>query len=155
MMRDRDVSGRPRNARPRDELGRPLPRTPDAAAAPDPPALAPRAALVEAQRLLDAAQPFTAHEVLEAVWKATTGPERSLWRGLAQLAVGLTHRARGNETGARTLLRRADDTLQPIEGEPYGVPVGELRTWARAAADDPAITRAMPPLSRQAADERA
>ncbi len=38
---------------------------------------------------------FHAHEVLEDAWK--TGPEaqRELWRGLAQLAVGLTHAAPG------------------------------------------------------------
>jgi hypothetical protein len=155
MTRDRDATGRPRNARPRDELGRPLARTGDETAATDPPALAPDAALREAQRLLDAGQPFTAHEVLEAVWKSTSGPERALWRGLAQVAVGMTHRARGNDVGARSLLLRAADTLPPVEGEPYGVPVEDIRSWARAAADDPATERTMPTLSSQAADERA
>ena len=154
MTRDRDSSGRPRNARPRDELGRPLART-GAVADPDPPALAPDAALVEAQRLLDAGRPFTAHEVLEAVWKQTSGTERALWRGLAQLAVGLTHRARGNDVGAGSLLRRGADTLEQIDGEPYGVPVAELRTWARAAADGSVDQRSMPRLSGQAADDRA
>lgn len=156
MTRDRDASGRPRNARPRDELGRPLARTGADAVTADPPALAPDAALIEAQRLLDAGQPFTAHEVLEAVWKSTSGPERALWRGLAQLAVGLTHRARGNDVGARALLLRAADTLQPVDGEPYGVPVVELRAWARAAADDPKTEQSMPLLTTdQAADDRA
>jgi uncharacterized protein len=155
MTRDRDASGRPRNARARDELGRPLARAEADAGGDDPPALAPLPALLEAQRLLDAGRPFTAHEVLEAVWKATQGPERSLWRGLAQLAVGLTHRARGNDVGARALLRRGADTLQAIEGAPYGVPVDELRRWARGAADNLTTDAAMPPLLTQAADERA
>jgi len=155
MTRDRDADGRPRNARPRDELGRPLERTGAEAAPLDPPALAPDPALIEAQRLLDAGQPFTAHEVLEAVWKSASGPERALWRGLAQLAVGLTHRARGNAIGARALLLRAADTLQPVDGEPYGVPVAELRDWARAAADAATAERTMPRLTRQAADDRA
>jgi len=112
-------------------------------------------ALVEAQRLVDAGRPFTAHEVLEAVWKQTSGTERALWRGLAQLAVGLTHRARGNDVGAGSLLRRGADTLEQIDGEPYGVPVAELRTWARAAADGSVDQRSMPRLSGQAADDRA
>jgi len=50
--RDRDAAGRPRNARPRDELGRPLPR--EAAGEsplPDEQALAPDAALDLAQEL--------------------------------------------------------------------------------------------------------
>lgn len=155
MTRDRDASGRPRNARPRDELGRPLARTGADAVTTDPPALPPADALREAQRLLDAGQPFTAHEVLEAVWKSTSGPERALWRGLAQLAVGLTHRARGNDVGARALLLRAADTLQPVDGEPYGVPVVDLCTWARGTAQDPENERAMPLLTSQAADDRA
>lgn len=155
MTRDRDATGRPRNARRRDDLGRPLARTGTDVPTPDASALGPEDALNEAQRLLDAGQPFAAHEVLEAVWKSTAGPERALWRGLAQLAVGLTHRARGNEVGACALLLRAADTLQPVEGRPFGVAVDDLRAWARAAADDRAVTQSMPRLVGQAADERA
>jgi uncharacterized protein len=155
VSRDRDASGRPRNARPRDELGRPLDRAGDHPAAADPPALPPEGALAEAQRLVDAGRPFAAHEVLEAVWKSTTGPDRALWRGLAQLAVGLTHQARGNETGARALLRRAADTLEPVAGEPFGVAIGDLRRWALAAASDETTAGPMPALRGQAADERA
>ena len=154
VTRDRDASGRPRNARPRDELGRPLARSDTDELAVDAPALPPEQALAEAQRLLDAGRAFAAHEVLEAVWKSTTGSERVLWRGLAQLAVGLTHEARGNDAGAKALLLRAAETLEPIDGEPYGVAVGDLRRWARAAADDE-TTGVMPALRRQAADERA
>ena len=105
--------------------------------------------------MLDSGQAFAAHEVLEAVWKATPGPERALWRGLAQLAVGLTHRARGNENGARTLFQRGADTLAPVEGTPWHVPVPELRSWAAAAAAAPDNAGPMPRLATQAADDRA
>jgi len=155
VTRDRDASGRPRNARARDELGRPLERSADDAPIVDAPALPPERALDEAQRLLDEGRPFTAHEVLEAVWKSTTGPERALWRGLAQLAVGLTHEARGNKTGANALLQRGADTLAPVEGEPFGVPVDELRNWARGTASGDTTAGRMPRLRRQAADDRA
>lgn len=152
-MRDRDSDGRPRNARPRDALGRPLAR--DAVGSPpaDEPALPPEAALRAAQSLLDSGQAFAAHEVLEAVWKAAPGPGRTLWRGLAQLAVGLTHRARGNETGARALLSRGADTLASVEGTPWQVPVPDLRNWARVAATAPESAGPMPRLA-QAADDR-
>ena len=73
---------------------------------PDDLVLPPAESLAEAQRLLDAGRPFHAHEVLEGTWKAAPAAERDLWQGLAQLAVGLTHRARGNAAGAATLLRR-------------------------------------------------
>ena len=97
--RDRDPAGRARSARPRDGLGRPLPRDATGSAAsvervPDDLVLPPLESLAEAQRLLDAGRPFHAHEVLEGTWKAAPAAERDLWQGLAQLAVGLTHRAR-------------------------------------------------------------
>ena len=105
--RERDELGRPRNARPRDALGRPLARgEPGVEGVPEDLALSPQDALAEAQRLLDEGRPFHAHEVLEAAWKAADPGERELWRGLAQLAVGLTHLQRGNARGAVALLRR-------------------------------------------------
>lgn len=138
--RDRDGTGRPRNARPRDELGRPLP--PGAAGVPTTPddlVLTPVEALDEAQRLLDTGRPFHAHEVLESAWKAAPAPEREFWRGLAQLAVGLTHARRGNPTGAARLLARAARRIAPYaEQPPYGVPVADLVRFAHAAAEGPA-----------------
>ena len=97
--RDRDPAGRARNARPRDGLGRPLPHDAEGVErVPDDLVLPPAESLAEAQRLLDAGRPFHAHEVLEGTWKAAPDAERDLWQGLAQLAVGLTHRARGNRS---------------------------------------------------------
>ncbi len=66
----------------------------------------PEESVAEAQRLLDEGKPFHAHEVFEDAWKSGPEKERELWRGLAQLAVGLTHAARGNATGGARLLRR-------------------------------------------------
>jgi uncharacterized protein len=107
LGRDRDAAGRPRNARPRDGLGRPLPRgAAGEPVTPDDLDLAPGDAVLLAQRLIDDGRPFHAHEVLEATWKAAPSTERDLWQGLAQIAVGLTHARRGNGRGAITLLRR-------------------------------------------------
>src|SRR5215831_2904044 len=107
QARDRDPGGRPRNARPRDAFGRPLPRgAAGEQRIPDDLAVPPEEALSMAQGLLDTGRPFHAHEVLEASWKAAPAAERELWRGLAQIAVGLTHVQRGNATGAAALLRR-------------------------------------------------
>jgi uncharacterized protein len=139
VSRDRDAAGRPRNARPRDATGRPLPR--DASGPPpvdDAPALNPADALVVGESLLRDGHPFAAHEVFEAVWKATSDQERGVFRGLAQLAVAMTHRQRRNVKGARALFARAAATLDPWDAvEPYGVAVRSVRTWCAAAADDP------------------
>jgi len=142
VTRDRDPAGRARNNRPRDGLGRPLPRgTGGVERVPDDLLLPPLAALDEAQRLLDTGRPFHAHEVLEASWKAAPAAERDLWQGLAQIAVGLTHRERGNATGAATLLRRGAGRMSPYADDPpYGVQVAALVATARSLAADPAAT---------------
>jgi uncharacterized protein len=134
--RDRDEAGRARNARPRDAYGRPLPRGASGEVrVPDDYAADPEEALAEAQRLLDADRPFHAHEVLEAAWKSAPEPERELWQGLAQLAVGFTHVRRGNAPGARSLLRRAADRIAPYAAPPYGIAALRLAEEARALAD--------------------
>lgn len=151
--RDRDIEGRAHNARPRDGLGRPLPygaagveRQPEGVVR------TPEETVREAQRLLDAGMPFHAHEVFEDAWKSGPDAERELWRGLAQLAVGLTHAARGNATGGARLLRRGAAALTEFAasggagegrageggGTPvvtaYGIGIGPLSGWALALA---------------------
>ncbi|MDN5859688.1 MAG: DUF309 domain-containing protein [Pseudonocardia sp.] len=131
-MRDRDSTGRARNARPRDAAGRPLPRGASGVErVPDDLVLSPAATVAEAQRLLDHGLPFPAHDVLEAAWKAAPGPERALWRALAQLAVGLTHAQRGNARGAVALLERAGDSLARWIGPAVaGIDTAWLAAWA-------------------------
>ena len=130
--RDRDETGRARNARPRDGLGRPLPYGAEGVTRiPDDLVLPPAESLVEAQRLLDAGMPFHAHEILEGTWKAAPEAERDLWQGLAQLAVGLTHLLRGNPAGATTLLQRARGRIARYADQPpYAVDVAGLVAWA-------------------------
>ena len=141
--RDRDPGGRPRNARPRDALGRPLPRPghgedriPDDLSLPGPDA----ARL--ADELLRAGRPFHAHEVLEASWKTGPPGERDLWQGLAQIAVGLTHAHRGNARGAVALLSRGAERVRAYQAasavaagagdRPYGIDLAAFL----AACDD-------------------
>ncbi|MGW0363979.1 DUF309 domain-containing protein [Streptomyces sp. NPDC002990] len=143
--RDRDDEGRARSARPRDGLGRPLPygasgveRQPEGVVR------SPAQTVREAQRLLDAGMPFHAHEVFEDAWKSGPPEAAPLWRGLAQLAVGLTHAARGNAVGgARLLLRGAAGIeglpsvpygTEGLPGGPYGIDVAGLVRWARELA---------------------
>ncbi len=144
MERDRDEDGRAHNARPRDGLGRPLPH--GAVGVPRQPegvARTPAQTLAEAQQLFDAGRPFHAHEVFEDAWKASRdAPEAELWKALAQLAVGCTHRLRGNQIGAQRLLQRAAAGLAGYADDaPHGLAVAELRAWAEQPGE-----RAMPRL---------
>lgn len=124
--RDRDPAGRARNARPRDELGRPLPKSAaqDVPRIPDDLAVTPAEAADLGGRLLAEGRPFHAHEVFEAAWKSLAGPERELWRGLAQIAVGLTHARRGNASGSVALLRRGAGHVAAFAGTSAEVDAG-------------------------------
>ncbi|MGH8867283.1 MAG: DUF309 domain-containing protein, partial [Actinomycetes bacterium] len=122
--------------RPRDASGRPLPR--GAPGVPPPPedvALPPAESLAEAERLLVAGRPFHAHEVLEGTWKDSPADERALWRGLAQVAVGLTHTQRGNAIGAARLLRRGSGAVAAYaDAPPYGLDAAHVVAEAERVA---------------------
>jgi hypothetical protein len=121
VPRDRDPAGRPRNARPRDGLGRPLSHADTDAGQdriPDDLVITGRDAAVLADQLLRDGRPFHAHEVLEAAWKTGPPADRDLWQGLAQIAVGLTHARRGNARGAVTLLRRGTQRIRTHQTRP-------------------------------------
>lgn len=134
--RDRDGEGRARNARPRDGLGRPLPYGAEGVERqPEGVVRSPGETVTEAQRLLDAGMPFHAHEVFEDAWKSGPGEAAPLWRALAQLAVGLTHCARGNAVGGARLLRRGAAALAGLD---------QPRDAAAPAADTGSGTAAGP-----------
>ncbi len=118
--------------RARDALGRPVASDdPAGVEAVSEQALPAQQALDAAQALLDAGRAFSAHEVLEAAWKAAPDGQRELWQGLAQVCVGVTHLQRGNPVGAVRLLQRGAGRL------PDG-PLGEqvLAFADRIAAGD-------------------
>ncbi len=136
--RDRDAAGRPRQERPRDALGRPLPYgSTGVEPVPEDP-LPPPETLDRARALLREGRPFSAHEVLEARWKAGPEAERELWQGLAQVCVGLTHEARGNAAGAATLLERGAANLEGYaagDGPTYGLDLAAVIACAHQRAD--------------------
>jgi len=134
--RDRDTVGRARNARPRDELGRPLPKSAaqDVPRIPDDLVISPAEAADLGGRLLAEGRPFHAHEVFEAAWKSVPGQERELWRGLAQVAVGLTHARRGNAGGAVALLRRGAGHIAQFADAPGEVDAGYVADQATGLA---------------------
>ncbi|HSO68658.1 MAG TPA: DUF309 domain-containing protein, partial [Arachnia sp.] len=70
MIRDRDAAGRPRQARPRDALGRPLPYGATGVEPVSDEPLPPLESVELARSLVAEGRPFAAHEVLEARWKA-------------------------------------------------------------------------------------
>jgi hypothetical protein len=140
VERDRDAAGRARQARPRDQLGRPLPYgsvgVEPVSEEPQPPL----PTIAAARVLLAEGRPFSAHEVYEARWKAGPAAERELWQGLAQLCVAITHAERGNRVGALRLLGRARRRLESYAatGEPaYGLDLSRILGWIQDRERDP------------------
>lgn len=135
--RDRDETGRPRQARPRDELGRPLPYGAVGVEPVSEDPLPPLETVDVARTLVQAGRTFSAHEVLEARWKAGPDTERGLWQGLAQVCVGLTHAARGNHIGAARLLERGAARVEEYaagHGPAYGLDLPAVVACAREHA---------------------
>ena len=132
--RDRDPEGRARQARPRDSLGRPLPYGAEGVEPVSEDPLPPEETIATARELVRAGRPFSAHEVLEARWKAGPAEERDLWQGLAQVCVAMTHAARGNQVGADRLFERAAERLTSFAATgrgAYGIDVDAVAESAR------------------------
>lgn len=133
--RDRDAAGRPRQERPRDALGRPLPYGATGVEPVSEEPLPPEQTVDRARSLVREGRPFAAHEVLEARWKAGPANEGDLWQGLAQVCVALTHAARGNSLGAARLLERGTGRLDAYDaggGPTYGLDLTAVAACARA-----------------------
>jgi uncharacterized protein len=133
--RDRDQAGRPRNARPRDELGRPLPRDAEGSYVEEELPQDAEQLLAIGIRHFNEARFFQAHEAWETAWHPAAPDERDFWQGITQVAVGCTHRQRGNPRGAVTLLRRGAHRLDPYGEHHRGVAVADLAAQARELAD--------------------
>src|SRR3954453_3326872 len=99
VTRARDEEGRPPQARPPDELGRPLPYGAEGVEAVSEDPLPPLATVRFAIEPLDQRRTSSGHEAFAARWKDAPETEHDLWQGLAQLCVGLPHALGGNATG--------------------------------------------------------
>lgn len=64
---------------------------------------------------------FEAHEIWESVWIASNGPQREFLQGLIQVSVALHHLSRGNPSGARSLMERAEVHLADLPSPYYGI----------------------------------
>jgi uncharacterized protein len=128
---------RQKTVRPRDELGRPLPRgsknrldLEDFDSLP----------LEENHRLgiehFNAGRFFPAHEAWETAWKQAKGtPDEEFFKGLSQLGAGYVHYRRGNPHGTFTLLRRGVRRISAYNSRHRGLDVASLAATAGAQAD--------------------
>jgi len=64
---------------------------------------------------------FEAHEIWESVWIGSNGPLREFLQGLIQVSVALHHLSRGNLSGARSLIERAEAHLAHLPSPFHGI----------------------------------
>lgn len=109
--------------RPRDRYGRPVETSSDEAfpLVPKRGNLSGLEAWTHANEYLKADLPFHAHEIFEQHWRSCPLNERPAWQSLAQWAAALTHEARGNTVGARSVALRAKENLEACEVIPIEV----------------------------------
>lgn len=135
VERDRNELGQPENARPRDALGRPLPRGARDELGDTPVPSSPEEALRLGIEFFNGERFFQAHEIWEHGWHAAPEPERDFWQGVIQVAIGYCHFQRGNPNGAVTLLGRGARRLERYRDGHRDLPIARLAREARDAAE--------------------
>ncbi len=79
---------------------------------------------------------FECHELLEGLWKATSGPDKDFYHGVVQVAAAFYHFEKHNRHGAVTLLTKGRDKLAPYPSAYLGIDVAAFRRslepWAVA-----------------------
>jgi len=84
---------------------------------------------------------FVAHEVWEALWNELVGPEKTLLRGLVQVAAGYAKVESGIAGGALKLLSRGVEHVRPFLPAAMGL---DLVGWVDGVTADIARLRALP-----------
>lgn len=124
----------PRPERPRDQFGRPLPWGSESQIT----LLDYDSFSIERNHDLaidyfNAGQFFSAHEAWEGAWrKAIGGDDEDFFNGLAKLGAGLTHIQRGNSRGARALIEKAIERIEPRGPVHRGIDIARLCADLRA-----------------------
>lgn len=69
---------------------------------------------------------WEAHEVLESVWRVSTGKERSFLQGLILVCAAYVHHQKGEREVALAVLRRAERQLD-YDSSYHGIDAGNVR----------------------------
>ncbi|NET01925.1 MAG: DUF309 domain-containing protein [Sphaerospermopsis sp. SIO1G1] len=69
---------------------------------------------------------YACHDTLEALWIEATDPDKSLYQGILQIAVGLYHLGNGNLRGAMILLGEGTNRLRRYPDNDCGIDVEKL-----------------------------
>lgn len=74
---------------------------------------------------------FDAHESWEAIWLHAPEPDKTFLQGITQVSAAFHHYSKGNDAGAKTLLKRGLQKLEKFPADYRGVNVEKLREEVR------------------------
>jgi len=99
----------------------------------------------EGVMLFNSGEFFKAHEVWEALWLTASEPDKTFLQGIIQSAAAFHHHARGNRSGARSLLVAALEKLGNFPGHYRGVNLAAFRASCRVfLSASPAVPACVP-----------
>jgi predicted metal-dependent hydrolase len=109
-----------------------------------------RLLLRAAAKLFNAEKYLAAHEVLDDLWEATSGPDEGFYKGLIQSAVAMHHLTEGNLEGALKLHRGQRRLLAPYLPRHLGLNVSSFledmqNVFRTRAAEDGSSVHPPPP----------
>jgi uncharacterized protein len=97
---------------------------------------------------------FEAHEVWEELWLRAAATEKAFLQGIIQIAAAFHHFKRGNEDGARSLLKGGLAKLSKYADRHCGIDAARLRQesqiWLKALETGQTPANARPPQIRRA-----
>ncbi|MEN9265964.1 MAG: DUF309 domain-containing protein [Thermostichales cyanobacterium BF4_bins_65] len=85
---------------------------------------------------------YACHDTLEALWLEAGEPERQLYQGLLQVAVGYYHWGHGNRRGCQILLGEGLRKLQAVADLDLPLPLDLVRLVAEVEANLTALHQA-------------
>ncbi len=70
---------------------------------------------------------WESHEALESAWRRAAGPEKNMLQALILIAAALVHLQKNELEVALSVMRRAQEKLQPYQGSRFGVDLDALK----------------------------
>jgi predicted metal-dependent hydrolase len=86
----------------------------------------------EAIKKFNAGEYYKQHDLLEALWMKTPGPERNLYQGILQVGIAYYQISKHNRRGALKMLLRARQWLDGLPKVCQGVDVARLKRDAQS-----------------------
>lgn len=98
-------------------------------------------AIAQSVHLFNEEKYWSAHEILESVWKLSRGNEKDLLNGIILLSAAFVHDEKNEPDICISILKRALKKLESSSGIYYGIQVDEMKNRIRSIIETENIKR--------------